>query len=31
MGGLFEAAGLLERRFKHGADMIGSAFETISK
>jgi hypothetical protein len=31
MGSLFVVAGLLERRFKLGADTIGSVFETISK
>jgi hypothetical protein len=31
MGSLVEVAGLLERRFKLGADTIGIAFETISK
>jgi hypothetical protein len=31
MGNLFEVAGLLERRFKLVADLIGIAFETISK
>jgi hypothetical protein len=31
MGNLLDVAGLLERRFKLGADSIGSVFETISK
>jgi hypothetical protein len=31
MGNLLDVAGLLERRFKLGADTIGIAFETISK
>jgi len=31
MGNLLDVAGLLERRFKLGADTIGSVFETISK
>jgi hypothetical protein len=31
MGSFIEVAGLLERRFKPGADSIGIAFETISK
>jgi hypothetical protein len=30
MGNLLDVAGLLERRFKLGADLIGSVFETIS-
>jgi hypothetical protein len=29
--GSYQVAGLLERRFKLGADTIGIAFETISK
>jgi hypothetical protein len=31
MGSCIAVAGLLERRFKLGADTIGIAFETISK
>ena len=31
MGNLLDIAGLPERRFKLGADIIGSMFETISK
>jgi hypothetical protein len=30
-GSFIEVAGLLERRFKLGADLIGIVFETISK
>jgi hypothetical protein len=31
VGSFIEVVGLLERRFKLGADTIGIAFETISK